>query len=231
MPGWRRRDNVADESVPSRRRSPPIAIETDESRTAPHRTALRWFMLPRQAWTPSVHRGWTHICTPLQYTREMQTMFSMIIETKNLQHESCVKQYGEATRQRKFLTSAHLRRIWQNLVKLVSNKIEAYTKRNSKRMVRMDSPCRGAFFSYGTHISTIHGYENMKGLWGSCLEEGERKLNEGGGKQVYVQALTTFGSREPETRMALEIRSIWEYPQRLGGECFNVRAGHDLDVP
>jgi hypothetical protein len=37
-PGRRRRDAVAGESVPPRRRSPPIAIETDESvaRTTPH---------------------------------------------------------------------------------------------------------------------------------------------------------------------------------------------------
>jgi hypothetical protein len=28
-------------------------------------------------------------------------MFSMIIETENLQHESCVERYGEATHQKK----------------------------------------------------------------------------------------------------------------------------------
>jgi hypothetical protein len=65
----------------------------------------------------------------------------------------------------------------------------------------------------------------MEGLWGSCLEEGERKLNESEGKQVYVQALTTFGSQEPETRVALRIRSIREYPQSQGGVCFTQRAG------
>jgi hypothetical protein len=68
-----------------------------------------------------------------------------------------------------------MRRIWQNSVKSVSNEIEAYTKRNSKRMVRMDSPRRGASFSCRTHVLTIHGCGTMKGLWGSCLEEGERK--------------------------------------------------------
>jgi hypothetical protein len=80
-PGRRRRDAIAGESVPPRRRSPLLATKTDKS-VAPHRAAYRWSMLQRQAWTPIVQRGWTHICTPLQYTREMQTIFSMIIKTK-----------------------------------------------------------------------------------------------------------------------------------------------------
>jgi hypothetical protein len=80
-PGRRCRHTVADESVLPHRRSPPIATETDES-VAPHHAALRRSMLQRQAWTPSVQRRWTHIPTPLQYTREMQTIFSMIIEIK-----------------------------------------------------------------------------------------------------------------------------------------------------
>jgi hypothetical protein len=41
----------------------------------------------------------------------MQTIFSMITETKNLEHESCVEQCGEATRQRNFSTAARVRRI------------------------------------------------------------------------------------------------------------------------
>jgi hypothetical protein len=53
----------------------------------------------------------------------------------------------------------------------------------------------------------------MKGLWGSCLEEWERKLNEGEGKLVYIQALTTFGSPETETSVALGIRSIQTFPR------------------
>jgi hypothetical protein len=44
-----------------------------------------------------------------------------------------------------------------------------------------------------------------EGLIRSYLEKGDRKLNEGEGKRVYVQPLTTFGSREPETRVALGI--------------------------
>jgi hypothetical protein len=102
-----------------------------------------------------------------------------------------------------------------NSDKSVSNEIEAYTKRNSKRMVIMDSPRRDASFSCMTHISTIHGRGTMKGLCGSCLEEGEGKLNEGERKRVYVHALTTFGSPEPETRMALRIHSIRTFPQDL----------------
>jgi hypothetical protein len=168
--GRRRRDAVADESVPPRRRSPLLATETDEF-VAPHHAAHRWSMLYWRAWTPTVQRGWTHIRTPLQYTREMQTIFCMIIEKKNLQHESCVEQCGEATRQRNFLSAARVRRTRQNLVKSVLNEIEAYTKRNSKRMVRMDSPRRGASFLYRTHASTIHGCGTIKGLWESCLEE------------------------------------------------------------
>jgi hypothetical protein len=35
------------------------------------------------------------------------------------------------------------------------------------------------------------------------FKRGERKLNESEEKQVYVQTLTTFGSRELETRVAL----------------------------
>jgi hypothetical protein len=42
----------------------------------------------------------------------MQIIFFMIIETKNLQHESYVEQYGEATRQRKFYTTGRVRWIW-----------------------------------------------------------------------------------------------------------------------
>jgi hypothetical protein len=48
----------------------------------------------------------------------------------------------------------------------------------------------------------------MKGLWGSCLEEGERKLNEGEEKRVLVHVLTIFGSLEPETSLAPWKRSI-----------------------
>jgi hypothetical protein len=89
----------------------------------------------------------------------------------------------------------------------------------------MESPHRGASFLCRTHVSTIHGCGNIKSLRGSCLEEGERKLNEGEGKRVYVQALTTFGLREPETRVALGIRSIRKYPQSLsGGSLTCVRA-------
>jgi hypothetical protein len=32
----------------------------------------------------------------------------------------------------------------------------------------------------------IHGCGTIKGLWGSYLEEGERKLNESEGKRVLV---------------------------------------------
>jgi hypothetical protein len=39
----------------------------------------------------------TFIRTPLQYIREMHTNFSMITETKILQHESCVKSCAETT--------------------------------------------------------------------------------------------------------------------------------------
>jgi hypothetical protein len=60
MSGWHHRDAVAGESLPPRRRSPPIATETDES-VAPHRAALRRSMLQRQAWKHSIQRGWTHI--------------------------------------------------------------------------------------------------------------------------------------------------------------------------
>jgi hypothetical protein len=121
-----------------------------------------------------------------------------------------------------------VRRIWQNSVKLVSNEIEAYTKQNSKRMIRMDSPRRGASFSCRTHVSMIHGCGTIKGLWGCCLEEGERKLDEG--KRVYVQVLTTFGSWEAETSLAPWKCSIRRYPQGLSGGCFRQRAGHVLDA-
>jgi hypothetical protein len=155
-------------------------------------------------------------------------MFFMITETKNLQHKSCVEQCGEATRQRKFKTTNYVRQIWQNLVKSLSNEIEGYTKRNSKRIVRMDSPHRGASFLYRTHISTIHSCGNMKSLWGSCLKEGERKLNEDEEKQMLLTWLTTFGSRGPETRVALGIRSIRSFPRGLGRWCFKQRAGHKV---
>jgi hypothetical protein len=59
-PGRHRRDPVASEYVPPRRRSPLIATETDES-VVLHRAALRRSMLQRQVWTPSVQRGGTHI--------------------------------------------------------------------------------------------------------------------------------------------------------------------------
>jgi hypothetical protein len=74
-------DVVAGESVPLRWRSPPLATETNES-AAPHHAAHRRSMLQRRAWTSTVQRGWIHIRTPLQYTREMQTIFSMIIKIK-----------------------------------------------------------------------------------------------------------------------------------------------------
>jgi hypothetical protein len=153
----------------------------------------------------------THTYTIAVYKRDANHIF-YDHRNKNLQHESYVEQCSEATRQRKFYTAAHVRQIWQNLVKSVSNEIVAYTKRNSKRMVRMDSPHRGASFSCRTHASTIHSCGTMKDLWGSCLEKGYRKLNQGEGKWVYVQALTAFGSREPATRVASWKRSIWRYP-------------------
>jgi hypothetical protein len=71
-------------------------------------------------------------------------------------------------------------------------------------MVRIDSPHRGASFSCRTHASTIHDCGTMKGLWGSCLEEGEN-IKRGWGKAslwVYIQALIVFGSLEPETSLA-----------------------------
>jgi hypothetical protein len=61
------------------------------------------------------------------------------------------------------------------------------------------------------------------------FKRGERKLNEGEGKKVYVQVLTTFNSQEPETRVALGKRSIRAYPRGLGGGCFNERVDADLD--
>jgi hypothetical protein len=45
----------------------------------------------------------------------------------------------------------------------------------------------------------------MKGLCESCLKEEERKLNEGEGRSVYMQKLTTFSIWEPETNVALGI--------------------------
>jgi hypothetical protein len=51
-------------------------------RAAPCRTPTIYATTKRRAWTPTVQRGWTHIGTPLHYIREMQTIFSMIIETK-----------------------------------------------------------------------------------------------------------------------------------------------------
>jgi hypothetical protein len=59
----------------------------------------------------------------------------------------------------------------------------------------MDSLRRGASFSCRTHVSMIHGCGTMKGLWGCCLEEGERKLDDGEGKRVYVQVLTILAHR------------------------------------
>jgi hypothetical protein len=53
-------------------------------------------------------------------------------------------------------------------------------------MVRIDSPCRGASFLCRTHVSTIYDCGIMKGLWGRCLGEGERKLKEGEGKRVGI---------------------------------------------
>jgi hypothetical protein len=97
-PGWRRRDAVAGESIPPRRRSSPLATKTDES-VAPHHATQRWSMLQRRAWTPTVQRGWTHILTPLQYTREMQTIFSMIIKTKTY----------------------NIKVVWNSVVKLLAN--------------------------------------------------------------------------------------------------------------
>jgi hypothetical protein len=94
-------------------------------------------------------------------------------------------------------------------------------------MVRMDSPRRGASFLYRTHVSTIHGCGTMKGLCGSCLEEEERKLNEGEGKPVYIQTLTNFGSPEPKMRVALRIR----FPQGLCGGCFRQRASQLGEIP
>jgi hypothetical protein len=44
------------------------------------------------------------------------------------------------------------------------------------------------------------------------FKQGERKLSESEEKQVYVQTLTNFGSREVETRVALEIPPIQAYP-------------------
>jgi hypothetical protein len=106
--------------------------------------------------------------------------------------------------------TARVRQIWQNSVKSVSNKIEAYTKRNSKRMVRMDSPCRGASFSCRTHVSTIHGCGTMKDLWESCLEEGERKLN-------MMRERESWYRRWPLLAHGSQRRGwLWEYA-RFGG--------------
>jgi hypothetical protein len=114
--GRRRRDAVAGESVPPRRRSPPIATETDES-IALHHAAHRRYMLQRQAWTPSVQRGWTHVHTPLQYIREMQTIFSMIIETKTYNTKvvwnSVVKLLAKGNFKRR-LVCDEFDKIWSN---------------------------------------------------------------------------------------------------------------------
>jgi hypothetical protein len=69
------------------------------------------------------------------------------------------------------------------LVKSLSNKTEGYTKQNSKWIVRIDSPYQGASFLYRTHVSRNHGCDNIKSLSGSCLKEGEEKLNKGEVKQ------------------------------------------------
>jgi hypothetical protein len=179
-PSWRR----------SRRVCPTASALTAVShrnrrvcRAAPRRTPTIYATTMSMN-TYSPKRMDTHTYTIAVYKRDANYIF-YDHGNKNLQHESCVEQCGEATRQWKFLTAARVRRIWKNSVKSISNKIEAYTKRNSKRMVRMDSPCRGASFSCRTYVSTIHGGGTIKGLWGSCLEEEEkRKLNEDEGKQV-----------------------------------------------
>jgi hypothetical protein len=44
------------------------------------------------------------------------------------------------------------------------------------------------------------------------FKQGERKLTESEEKEVYLQVLTTFGSRETETRVVLGIPPIRAYP-------------------
>jgi hypothetical protein len=48
--------------------------------------------------------------------------------------------------------------------------------------------------------------------------------------QPLVRVLTTFGSREPETRVALGIPPIRAYAQGLGKRCFEQRAGHNAGL-
>jgi hypothetical protein len=114
----------------------------------------------------------------------MQTIFSMIIKIKTYNTKIVWNSVV------KLLAKENFKRwlVCDEFDTIRSNRFQtkAYTKRNSKRTVRMDSPRRGASFSYMTHASTIHDCGTMKGLWESCLEEGERKLNEGEGKRVYV---------------------------------------------
>jgi hypothetical protein len=127
-PGRCCRDAVAGESVPLRRRSPPLATETDES-VVPHHAAHRRSMVQRRAWTPTVQRGWTHIRTPLQYTREMETIFSMIIETKTYNTKvvwnSMVKLLAKGNFNRRLMCD-EFDKIWSNRfqtkLKLTPNK-------------------------------------------------------------------------------------------------------------
>jgi hypothetical protein len=49
---------------------------------------------------------------------------------------------------------------------------------------------------------------DYEGLMRELFKQGERKLT-----QVYVQALTTFGSWEGETMVALDIPPIRAYPR------------------
>jgi hypothetical protein len=171
-PPWRR----------SRRVSPAASALSADS----HRN--RWVCRAAPCRTPTIYATATSMktfspkrinthTTPLQYTREIQIIFSMIIETKTYNMKVVWDSVVKLLAKWNFKRAARVRRIGQNLVKSVSNEIEAYTKRNSKRMVRMDSPCRGSSFSCRTHASTIHGCGTIKGLWGSCLEEGERNTS------------------------------------------------------
>lgn len=90
----------------------------------------------------------------------------MICEMKNPQHESCVRQQGEATSQRKLQTVNRLPWICQSLSKKDSNmntKFNTYSERNYDPIAWMELEHRGAYFLCITFPESKHDYvEAMK---------------------------------------------------------------------
>jgi hypothetical protein len=59
---------------------------------------------------------------------------------------------------------------------------------------------------------------------------GRRENVKQGWEESLGTGLTTFGSQEPEMRVALGKRPIRKYPQGLGKGCFMQRTGHVLNA-